>query len=98
MATLCKQLSRELRTSCHRGNLFTLLYSNNYFGIQQSIEADAILGAIRTMHRAELLSDDHRRWLTIALGRALLRVANSTGHFAQYLKPHQSSYKRYISQ
>jgi adenine-specific DNA-methyltransferase len=98
MATLCKQLSGELRTSCHRGNLFTLLYSNSYFGIQQSIEADAILGAIRTVHRAELLSDDHRRWLTIALGRALLRVANSTGHFAQYLKPHQSSYKRYISQ
>jgi adenine-specific DNA-methyltransferase len=79
-------------------NVFTLTYSDSYFGIRQSIDADAILTAIRAAHRRGWISDDRRRWFTIALGRALLRIANSTGHFAQYLKPHRSSYKRHISQ
>jgi adenine-specific DNA-methyltransferase len=78
-------------------NLFTLTYSDSYFGVRQSIEADAIVEAVNSSSPQETATD-RRRWLLIALGRALLKIANSTGHFAQYLKPNERSYRRFISQ
>src|ERR1700734_43096 len=86
------------RTRRRNRDLFSAIYSDSYFGIRQAIEADAIMKAIRTTHRARAISDDHKRWLINGLGRALLRIANSTGHFAQYLKPRRTSYRRYLSQ
>jgi adenine-specific DNA-methyltransferase len=79
-------------------NLFVTTYSDSYFGARQAIEADAIVRAVRRANRSGAISDDQSRWLIIALGRALLKVANSTGHFAQFLKPRKSSYRRYMSQ
>jgi adenine-specific DNA-methyltransferase len=80
------------------GNLFTRTYAGNYFGIHQAIEADSILHALALNHSQGRITDDQKRWLTIALGRALLKIANSTGHFAQFLKPKRTSYKRYLRQ
>ncbi len=80
------------------GDLFTAIYSDSYFGIRQAIEADSIIKAVRAANRSGTISNDHRRWLIIGLGRALLRISNSTGHFAQYLKPRRSTYRRYLSQ
>jgi adenine-specific DNA-methyltransferase len=79
-------------------NLFTKTYSDNYFGVRQAIEADSIVKAICESHKHGTTTTDQKRWLVIALGRALLKVANSTGHFAQYLKPKQSSYRRFLTQ
>lgn len=81
-----------------RWNLFTSTYADNYFGVRQAIEADAILHAVSSNHSKGHTSSDQKRWLTIALGRALLRVANSTGHFAQFLKPKRGSFERHIRQ
>jgi adenine-specific DNA-methyltransferase len=92
---------RDLDVSRSRrrcGDLFTAIYSDSYFGLRQAIEADAILAAVRSAVRSGAITSDHRRWLTIGLGRALLKVANSTGHFAQYLKPRPNSYRRFLSQ
>lgn len=95
---LAIRLKREVIRSRKRSrNLFTLVYSDSYFGVRQAIEADAI---VESIDRASKLAnaEDRRRWLLIALGRALLKVANSTGHFAQYLKPNEGSFQRFLSQ
>jgi adenine-specific DNA-methyltransferase len=97
--TLWRMRTLELASARrHNGNLFTSIYSDSYFGVRQGIEADSIIRAIRTAHHTGAIADDHRRWLTLGLGRALLKIANSTGHFAQYLKPQRTSYRRFLSQ
>jgi len=78
--------------------LFTSIYPDTYFGVRQTMEVDAIVHAIATAHRAGHTSSDRKRWLTIALGRALLKISNSTRHFAQYLTPKASTYQRFIRQ
>ncbi|WP_024899488.1 DNA adenine methylase [Brucella rhizosphaerae] len=75
-------------------SLFTSIYGDSYFGLRQAIEIDAV---IATIHGANVQSNE-ARWLRIALGRAMLRVANSTGHFAQFLKPKASSFRTFIRQ
>jgi len=80
-----------------RDNLFTTIYANNYFGVQQAIDADSIVKTIRTATKSGRTTKDQERWLIIALGRSLLKIANSTGHFAQFLKPKSSSFKRYLA-
>ncbi len=100
---LKKRLSRRLSRLIGRSkrgsrNLFTLTYSDSYFGIRQAIEADAVIESINCASWQGVTTSDHRRWLMIALGRAFLKIANSTGHFAQYLKPNEHSYKRFLSQ
>ncbi len=97
--TLSKVLTADvarLRGAC--GTLFSTTYSDSYFGVRQAIEAEAILRAVKLTHASGQISSDHRRWLAIGLGRALLKIANSAGHFAQLLKPKLSSYKRYLRQ
>lgn len=79
-------------------NLFTTTYSDSYFGLRQAIDADAIVGAIAEIYEAGKTSLDQKRWCLLALGRALLKVANSTGHFAQFLTPNRSSFRRFCSQ
>ena len=93
-------LSKCLAADAHllrpkQNNLFTKTYANTYFGLQQAIDADAIIKSMSRSAADGRISLDQKRWLTIALGRALLKVANSTGHFAQYLKPKSRSFKRY---
>jgi adenine-specific DNA-methyltransferase len=83
---------------CRDRELFTTTYPDTYFGVRQAIEADAIIAAIATNRRLARTTDDHKRWFTIALGRALLKIANSTGHFAQFLSPKSYSYERFLRQ
>lgn len=81
---------------CH--NLFTTTYADNYFGLRQAIDADSIVAAIVDLQGSGKTTTDQKRWYLLALGRALLKIANSTGHFAQYLKPNRSSYRRFCTQ
>jgi adenine-specific DNA-methyltransferase len=97
--TLTKLLTAQRQTRSRRHHeLFTTIYPDTYFGVRQAIEADAIIAAMAMTYRLGRTSDDHKRWLTIALGRALLKIANSTGHFAQYLTPKASTYERFLRQ
>jgi adenine-specific DNA-methyltransferase len=79
-------------------SLFTQLYADTYFGVRQAIEIDSIIAAVETVYQRGLSSLDHRRWLRIALGRSMLRAANSTGHFAQFLKPKLGSFRTFMRQ
>lgn len=78
--------------------MFVKNYSNAYFGVRQAIQIDSIRRTIDLFSRSGRFSLDIRRWLLIALGRTLLRVANSTGHFAQFLTPKSTSYRKFIRQ
>jgi adenine-specific DNA-methyltransferase len=81
--TLTKVLaSPSLAAKRRAGNLFASTYAGSYIGTSQALEADSIVAAIKRASRKGLITDDQKRWLTIGLGRALLRVATSTGHFA----------------
>jgi adenine-specific DNA-methyltransferase len=79
-------------------HLFSCTYAGTYFGVRQAIEADAIIASLitpdtsKTSRHTEVV-----RWGKIALGRALLKVANSPGHFAQYLKPKHTNYRRHLA-
>ncbi|MDR6189192.1 adenine-specific DNA-methyltransferase [Agrobacterium pusense] len=79
-------------------SLFTQLYPDTYFGLMQAIEVDAIVAAIEGLNDRQGVGDGHRRWLRVCLGRAMLRTANSTGHFAQFLKPKASSFRTFLRQ
>lgn len=96
-----KQLSCKLKleiASCtlRHPHLFAVTYAGTYFGVQQAIEADAIVHALNVSHTKTVTNRDQRRWGYIALGRALLKVANSTGHFAQFLRAKEKTYQRQV--
>jgi adenine-specific DNA-methyltransferase len=94
---LARALSREIgRCRLRSPHLFTTTYSGTFFGIKQAIEIDSIVAALRDARCKSTISNDQLRWGTIGLGRALLKIANSTGHFAQYLKPKPETFRRYV--
>jgi adenine-specific DNA-methyltransferase len=94
---LAKTLGNEVRRCTLKSpHLFSTTYSGTYFGVAQAIDIDSIVAAIRRATLNKALSKDEARWCVIALGRTLLKVANSTGHFAQYLTPKPETYRRYI--
>jgi adenine-specific DNA-methyltransferase len=78
-------------------HLFATTYSGTFFGVRQAIDADAIITSIRAARRERKITYDEALWELVGLGRALLKVANSTGHFAQYLTPKQTNYRRYLA-
>ncbi|MBV9769108.1 MAG: DNA adenine methylase [Bryobacterales bacterium] len=92
---LDSDLSRFRR---HDYVLFSTLYPDTFFGIRQAIEIDAITASIQLAFDNRRATTDDRRWLLVGLGRAMLRISNSTGHFAQFLKPNPKSYQTFLRQ
>ncbi len=84
----------------HRGafGCFLKTYSHGYFSLEQSAQIDSIRYALALLKGQGLLSTSQFDWGIVALGHAMLRVANTTGHFAQYLTANQSNYLRVIKQ
>ncbi|MCW0234260.1 MAG: DNA adenine methylase [Ferrovibrio sp.] len=78
--------------------LFSITYSGGYFGLQQSVDIDSIRYAIDTCLMARRITREQHRWLLIALCQAASKVANTTGHFAQYLKVKSSNISRLARQ
>ena len=78
--------------------LFTRQYADTFIGLKQAIEIDSIIAAIRANRVDGTRSEDCARWLTIAIGRSLLRVSNTTGHFAQFLKPKIGNFRTFQRQ
>jgi len=95
LAPLLDQESKRCRV--RSAHLFATTYSGTFFGVRQAIDADAIVRSIRAARSERKITSDEALWEVIALGRALLKVANSTGHFAQYLKPKQTNFRRYLA-
>jgi len=98
---------KKLSSSLNRGaeslkgkkhSLFSRIYPNTYIGVAQAIEIDSIVQSIGKAVRDGTLSADQRRWLQIALGRAILKCSSTTGHFAQFLRPKHGSFRTFLAQ
>jgi len=74
---------------------FTVNYGGAYFSLDQAAEIDGIRWAIDYMRKDGLLSEATWRRMLVCLGRACLVVSNTTGHFAQFLKPKEQNVARY---
>ena len=87
-------------TVAHEGAYacFTASYANGYFSLTQCAEIDSIRCALDTLRGRGLLTQAHFDWGLLALGHATLRVANTTGHFAQFLTPSETNFKRVVKQ
>jgi adenine-specific DNA-methyltransferase len=85
------------RCTLNSAHLFATTYAGTYFGIKQAIEADSLVSSIQKSHSRKEITSDQLRWCFIALGRALLKTANSTGHFAQYLTPKSNNFQRHLT-
>lgn len=88
---------RQKELYSHGYFLFARQYSDTFIGVRQALEIDAVVAAIKT-NLADSSSSDRARWLLIAIGRSMLRVSNSTGHFAQYLQPKIGNYRTFQRQ
>lgn len=87
-----RRLARSPHTFPYR--LATITYAGSFFGVRQSIEIDSIRYAIDAAYRARLIKAVDKSWFLIALCQVVTRVNNSTGHFAQYLKPRSDNLRR----
>lgn len=76
--------------------LFTITYVGSYFGVRQCMEIDSLRYAIDHAFCNGDISEEYRDWLLIALGEVASKVNNSTGQFAQFLKPTQDNQHRVL--
>lgn len=77
---------------------FTATYANAYFSLTQCAEIDSIRCAIDALRGRGVLTQAQFDWSLLALGHAALRVANTTGHFAQFLTPSKKNFRRVAQQ
>jgi adenine-specific DNA-methyltransferase len=89
-------LSRFPQTFPYR--LFSITFSGGYFGLDQCIEIDSIRFAVDHLLRHKVVEGDQHRWMILALCQAACKVANTTGHFAQFLKVKKSNVDRFVRQ
>lgn len=78
--------------------LFSITYSGGYFSLAQSIEIDSIRFAIDQLRLHGAVDNVDHRWLCLALCQAASKVATTTGHFAQHMRPNDRNCRRYITQ
>jgi adenine-specific DNA-methyltransferase len=77
---------------------FTATYANAYFSLTQCAEIDSVRCAIDTLRGRGVLTQGEFEWGLLALGHASLRIANTTGHFAQFLTPSAKNFRRVAGQ
>lgn len=75
--------------------LFLLTYSGGYFGARQAADIDSLKFAFDRLLAEGKIDVNQHRWYMLALCRALFSVANTTGHFAQYLEVKGSTLNRF---
>jgi adenine-specific DNA-methyltransferase len=92
-----ERLALAAQVDANPYRLFTLAYSGRFFSLSQAIEIDSLKYAVDSAYDS-CRSAETKRWLNIAIGVAMLRVASSTGHFAQYLTPNDSNFRYLTSQ
>ncbi|MEW6563263.1 MAG: DNA adenine methylase [Pseudomonadota bacterium] len=72
--------------------LCAITFAHGYFGLLQAIEIDSIRYSIDQSLAKQHIDTDQHRWMLIALCQTAVKVAASTGHFAQYLKPNPNNF------
>lgn len=104
LVTLCASEASSRIRRMHRRTLlprpyrlFAITYAGGYIGIKQAIEIDSLRYALDTLFADQTLNVEQHRWSLLALCKALANVSNSTGHFAQYLTPKESTYHRFLA-
>ncbi|WP_298242770.1 DNA adenine methylase [uncultured Bradyrhizobium sp.] len=75
--------------------LFLLTHSGGYFGVRQAADIDSLKFAFDKLLAEARIDIDQHRWYMLALCRACFSVANTTGHFAQYLEVKTASLNRF---
>lgn len=83
------------RSRIPQRDVFSRNYSNAYFSLGQAIELDSIRSVLQTHLLAGQITHDLYRWCLVALGAAMIRLSNSPGHFAQFLKPKAETFQRH---
>jgi len=78
--------------------LFSEIFAGGYFSLYQAMEIDSVRYAIDHALDSQTITAEQHRWLLLALAQAMSRVANTTGHFAQYLKPKENNLSKVIKQ
>lgn len=86
----------EIPTVDH--SCFLRTYRDGYFTARQTAEIDALRYAMDTARSGNRITEGQHSWALMALGRACLKIANTPGHFAQFLKPSPQNYKRVKNQ
>jgi adenine-specific DNA-methyltransferase len=77
--------------------LFSITYAGGYFGLRQSLEIDSFRFALDIASQTNMITSEEHAWCLLALGTACTRVANSTGHFAQFLRPTLQNHRRVLA-
>jgi adenine-specific DNA-methyltransferase len=99
----CSRTARAARTESRRKpdrtpySLFTVTYSGGYIGLRQAIDIDSFRFAIDELKRSGQIDAEQHRWMLLALCKALAKVANTTGHFAQYLDVKEETLTRFLA-
>lgn len=73
---------------------FVNRYSGSYFSVRQCAEIDSIRYLLETLRGFGRIDQNQFDWGVVCLGAAALRCANTTGHFAQFLKPNAGNWRR----
>jgi adenine-specific DNA-methyltransferase len=89
-------LSQGQRSLPYR--LATLAYCGAYFSLAQCIEIDSVRYAADVALERRAIDRECWRWIVLTLARAMMKVNNSTGQFAQYLKPSRQNVRRVVRQ
>jgi adenine-specific DNA-methyltransferase len=78
--------------------LFAITFPGGYFSLAQCIEIDSLRYAFDICLAKSKITIDQHQWFMIALCQAVSRTANTTGHFAQYLKVKPANVARIVRQ
>jgi len=94
-----QQLRVTARAFPHRQPhcLFSISYVGGYFGSKQALDIDCLKYAIDRLLSSKTISRDQHRWYVLALCKAMFAVANTTGHFAQYLEIKSTTLTRFLA-
>lgn len=89
-----KRLARKPGTFPYR--MATITYIGAYFGVQQCFEIDSLRYAIDTARKDGFISRESEQWMLLALCQVASKINNSTGQFAQYIKPKPGNINRVL--
>lgn len=99
-AHMAKSLEKAAATEVSQTaySCFLRTYRDGYFSARQAAEIDALRFAIDASKTDGDLTESEGDWALVALGRACLKVANTPGHFAQFLRPSAANFRRVKAQ
>jgi adenine-specific DNA-methyltransferase len=89
-----RHIHADLLANAATSPSFSSTYAWTYFGLRQCVELDSARSSIDILLAEKAIDADDWQWALLALGKAALRVANTPGHFAQYLRLHERTFAR----